>query len=74
MVKAQNQLQDWLLTQAYGQQVLLQIQQQLQHLTGKQHYAQVLQLGLPQVRLLPRGTMCTAAFFGRSTRAHRGRF
>ena len=53
MVRPPNQLQDWLLTQAYGQQVLLQIQQQLQHLTGKQHYAQVLQLGLPQVRLLP---------------------
>ena len=53
MAMTQNQLQDWLLKQAYGQQVCLQIKQQLQYLTGKQHYAQVLQLGLPEVALLP---------------------
>ena len=64
MVRPQNQLQDWLLIQAYGQQVLLQIQQQLQHLTGKQHYAQVLQLGLPQVRLLPEAQCAQQHFLG----------
>ena len=64
MVRTQNQLQNWLLAQAYGQQVLLQIQQQLQHLTGKQHYAQVLQLGLPQVRLLPEAQCAQQHFLG----------
>ena len=49
------QLQNWLLTHAYGQQVLNQTKQQLQYLTGKQHYSQVLQLGLPEITLLTEG-------------------
>ena len=51
----QIQLQNWLLTHAYGQQVLNQTKQQLQYLTGKQHYSQVLQLGLPEITLLTEG-------------------
>ena len=51
----QIQLQNWLLTHAYGQQVLDQTKQQLQYLTGKQHYSQVLQLGLPEITLLTEG-------------------
>lgn len=46
-------LQNWLLKHAYGQQVQQQIRLQLQHLTDKQHYGHVLQLGLPEVALLP---------------------
>ena len=51
----QIQLQNWLLTHAYGQQVLDQTKQQLQYLTGKQHYSQVLQLGLPEITWLTEG-------------------
>ena len=51
----QIQLQNWLLTHAYGQQVLDQTKQQLKYLTGKQHYSQVLQLGLPEITLLTEG-------------------